>query len=128
MCHTEGSTVSEDLEVTIPAPSSASRPVAAAIRGYQKLTEGRPSPCRYVPSCSTYAIEALQLHGVFRGSWLAVRRLGRCHPWGAQGYDPVPPRGGGPLPRHSNLDSSTWNTQREQSGSHPTTEPDQEVS
>lgn len=46
--------------------------------------------CRYEPSCSTYAIEALQLHGVLKGTGLAARRIGRCHPWGGSGYDPVP--------------------------------------
>jgi putative membrane protein insertion efficiency factor len=49
--------------------------------------------CRFYPSCSSYAIEALQTHGALRGSWLAARRLGRCHPWNPGGVDPVPPRG-----------------------------------
>ena len=57
---------------------------------YQKLTEGRMSPCRYVPSCSTYAREAVAHHGAVRGGWLALRRLVRCAPWGGWGYDPVP--------------------------------------
>jgi putative membrane protein insertion efficiency factor len=47
--------------------------------------------CRYAPSCSSYAIEAIALHGAVRGGWLAVRRVLRCHPWGDSGYDPVPP-------------------------------------
>jgi putative membrane protein insertion efficiency factor len=50
--------------------------------------------CRFEPSCSAYALEALQTHGALKGSWLAVRRLGRCHPWGDFGPDPVPPKCG----------------------------------
>jgi hypothetical protein len=46
--------------------------------------------CRYYPSCSAYALEAVEAHGAARGSWLAVRRVGRCHPWAAGGVDPVP--------------------------------------
>ena len=46
--------------------------------------------CRYHPTCSSYALEALAKHGAFKGSWLAAKRIGRCHPWGGSGYDPVP--------------------------------------
>lgn len=46
--------------------------------------------CRYHPSCSTYAEEALSTHGAFRGGWIALKRMARCHPWGGEGYDPVP--------------------------------------
>ena len=46
--------------------------------------------CRFQPSCSEYAIEALREHGAFRGTWLAAKRIARCHPWGGSGYDPVP--------------------------------------
>ena len=61
------------------------------VRGYQN-TFGTVMPpvCRYAPSCSSYSVEALQRHGALKGSWLTVRRLLRCNPWGGQGYDPVP--------------------------------------
>jgi putative membrane protein insertion efficiency factor len=65
-----------------------------SINLYQRLMVHRPSPCRYVPSCSTYALEAVETHGAVRGGWLAVRRVSRCHPWGGHGYDPVPPARG----------------------------------
>ena len=56
--------------------------------------------CRFYPSCSFYALEALEIHGLLRGSWLTVRRLGRCHPWNAGGFDPVPDA---PSPRSSSI-------------------------
>lgn len=71
------------------------RALIVAVRGYQAARAGRPSPCRYLPTCSNYAIEALDGHGAVRGTWLAVRRIGRCHPWGGMGFDPVPERVGG---------------------------------
>jgi uncharacterized protein len=71
-------------------PSVAVRALSVPIRTYQLLRGARPSPCRYWPTCSTYALEALGRHGAVRGSWLAVRRIGRCHPWGGAGVDPVP--------------------------------------
>lgn len=49
-----------------------------------------PSSCRYMPSCSAYAIDALTRYGALKGTWLAARRITRCHPWGGHGYDPVP--------------------------------------
>ncbi|MDQ6927980.1 MAG: membrane protein insertion efficiency factor YidD [Actinomycetota bacterium] len=70
------------------------RVVCAPIRLYQAVFSGRPSPCRYYPSCSQYSIEAIERHGVARGSWLAVRRLGRCHPWTPGGVDNVPNESG----------------------------------
>jgi putative membrane protein insertion efficiency factor len=62
------------------------------IRAYQLLVSPLLLPsCRYLPSCSEYAGEAIELHGALRGSWLSLRRLLRCHPWGGHGFDPVPP-------------------------------------
>ena len=61
------------------------------IKFYQKcLSPILPNVCRYTPSCSEYFIQALQIHGVIKGSWLGVKRILRCHPWGGKGYDPVP--------------------------------------
>jgi putative membrane protein insertion efficiency factor len=69
---------------------AAARTALRAINLYQRLSAHRPSPCRYIPSCSEYAREAVEVHGAGRGSWLTVRRLARCHPFGGQGFDPVP--------------------------------------
>lgn len=60
------------------------------IKGYQVVMAGRASPCRYSPSCSTYAIEALETRGAVKGSALALWRIARCNPWGGSGWDPVP--------------------------------------
>ena len=49
-----------------------------------------PAACRYTPTCSQYAIEAISKHGAIKGLWLAIKRISRCHPWGGSGYDPVP--------------------------------------
>jgi putative membrane protein insertion efficiency factor len=67
------------------------RPLAAFVRLYQLAISPllRPS-CRFAPSCSEYAVEALTVHGAWRGTWLALRRLSRCHPFHEGGYDPVP--------------------------------------
>jgi hypothetical protein len=62
------------------------------IRVYQLVLSPLLGPtCRFTPSCSQYAMEALARHGVLAGGWLALRRILRCHPWGGMGYDPVPP-------------------------------------
>lgn len=75
--------------------SAAQRALQWTVRLYQAARFGKVSPCRFYPSCSAYALEALEVHGAARGSWLAVRRVLRCHPLGARGVDlvPVPVRG-----------------------------------
>ena len=70
--------------------SPLARLLHLAVRGYRRLGAGRPSPCRFDPTCSAYALDALEAHGALRGGWLSLRRLVRCHPWGGQGWDPVP--------------------------------------
>lgn len=71
--------------------------VRLLIRGYQLLISpvlhflgGPASGCRFTPTCSEYFLQAVETHGVWRGGWLGLRRLARCHPWGGQGHDPVP--------------------------------------
>ena len=73
------------------------RSVRAAHRAYKlTLSPWIGRQCRFLPTCSDYAAEALIVHGPVRGSYLAARRLCRCHPWGGSGYDPLPPRKTGP--------------------------------
>lgn len=68
------------------------RAALACVRAYQVvLAPHFAGSCRHLPSCSAYAAEAIERFGVVRGSWLALRRLARCHPLGSSGYDPVPP-------------------------------------
>jgi|TARA_B100000073_G_scaffold55334_2_gene40947 putative membrane protein insertion efficiency factor len=62
------------------------------IRGYQQIFSFREPTCRYFPSCSEYTSEAVDHYGVIKGSWISMKRLFRCHPWGNSGYDPVPGR------------------------------------
>jgi putative membrane protein insertion efficiency factor len=81
--------------------SRTARAVLYCINLYQRLMVDRPSPCRYVPSCSSYAAEAVEVHGAGRGTWLAIRRLSRCHPWGRSGFDPVPARRDAPIPHEA---------------------------
>lgn len=67
------------------------------IRSYQLFISPLLGPrCRFYPTCSHYALEALDTHGALKGSWLALRRILRCHPWHPGGFDPVPPRAGEP--------------------------------
>jgi putative membrane protein insertion efficiency factor len=81
-----------------------------AIETYQRAFEGRPSPCRFFPSCSEYGHEAIEVHGAWRGGWLTARRLTRCRPLGPSGFDPVPlPHG-----RHADLIPETASTSNEE--------------
>lgn len=76
--------------------------MTALIRLYQLLISPvLPASCRFYPSCSHYAVEALRVHGALRGAWLAFRRLSRCHPWSAGGVDPVPPPASDPKDRRN---------------------------
>ena len=66
-------------------------PFILLVRFYQlAISPWMGSNCRYQPTCSSYMIEALKEHGLLKGLWLGAKRIGRCHPWGGHGYDPVP--------------------------------------
>lgn len=60
-----------------------------------------PASCRHYPTCSEYALQAVKIHGPFKGFWLATKRISRCHPWGTSGYDPVPPKEGAKEHKHN---------------------------
>lgn len=80
-------------------PSLAARALTGLVLFYRKfLSPLKPGCCRYTPTCSAYALEALRVHGAVKGSWLAFKRILRCNPFGGSGYDPVPPRTSGPSP------------------------------
>lgn len=67
------------------------KPLIAIIKSYQKwISPLLPARCRYQPTCSQYCIEALSIHGLFKGFFFGIRRVLRCHPWGGSGHDPVP--------------------------------------
>lgn len=77
--------------MAFPHPSPPARVLLLLVRGYRLLlSPWLGSSCRFEPTCSAYALGALRQHGARRGGWLTLRRLGRCHPWCAGGYDPVP--------------------------------------
>ncbi len=74
-----------------PVSKALAWPLIQLVRFYRlAISPWLGANCRFDPSCSSYTIEALQIHGVLKGSGLAVRRISRCHPWGGSGYDPVP--------------------------------------
>jgi len=81
-----------DGQVAQARPSAAARVLMSLISGYRRFISPLLGPrCRFAPSCSAYALEAVREHGALRGTWLAVRRIGRCHPFNPGGFDPVPP-------------------------------------
>ena len=83
----------DHVEATPGDPRSATtRLLTLLIHGYQAARSGRPTGCRFLPSCSEYAVQAVDTHGPGRGSLLAARRVARCGPWGRHGIDPVPER------------------------------------
>ena len=85
------------VDVTPAPPSVPARVLMLPIRAWRLLSVHLTPRCRFHPSCSAYALEALETHGAVRGLWLAIRRLGRCHPWGGGGIDPVPPNTRSPM-------------------------------
>jgi uncharacterized protein len=88
---TDGALRSQELSGPVEGRQLSARSAfVGMIRLYQLARMGRPSPCRYMPSCSEYAVEAIEHHGAARGGALALRRIARCHPWGGHGIDPVP--------------------------------------
>lgn len=89
-----------ERRVTAERPSWPIR----AITWYQGAFSWRPSPCRFTPTCSDYALEAYQEHGNARGTWLTIRRLVRCRPFGPSGWDPVPEADPGRHDHHDHCD------------------------
>lgn len=76
-----------------PPPSLPARALAGVFRAYKLMVSPYlPPACRYTPTCSEYAREAVLTHGFFQGGWLAFKRILSCNPWGGHGHDPVPPR------------------------------------
>lgn len=89
------------------AAAAPRRALIGLVRVYQLVVSPwTPPTCKYYPSCSSYAVTALERHGALRGTWLAARRLGRCHPWSDGGVDDVPPAG-------------YWRTTDDSTGQHP---------
>ena len=85
------------VDVGPAAPSVPARLLMLPIRAWRLVSVHLTPRCRFHPSCSAYALQALETHGAVRGLWLGIRRLGRCHPWGGGGIDPVPPNTRSPM-------------------------------
>jgi putative membrane protein insertion efficiency factor len=83
-------TTDPGTSVALPRASFLARVLMLPVRAWRLVSVHLPPRCRFHPSCSQYALDALALHGAGRGTWLAVRRVARCHPWNSGGLDPVP--------------------------------------
>lgn len=93
-------------DVAESKPSPAARVMMASVRVYQKvLSPAMGGNCRYYPSCSQYGHDAIRLYGAGRGSWMAVKRIGRCQPFHEGGYDPVPEPGDNSNNKNTNAGS-----------------------
>jgi len=102
-------------------PSPAARFLMLLLTGYRTFISPLLGPrCRFYPSCSAYALEAVQVHGALRGSWLAARRLSRCHPFHAGGLDPVPARAAKPGPDTAGVAHTTGAPRRSEAQTRPT--------
>ena len=99
------------IPVTDKGPAVITRVLMAVVTGYRRfISPLLPPRCRFEPSCSAYALEALRVHGAARGLWLAMARIARCHPFHPGGYDPVPPAdrsGKPPVTRAGTLSTET---------------------
>ena len=100
------------IAVTGKGPAVVTRALMAVVIGYRRfISPLLPPRCRFEPSCSAYALEALRVHGAARGLWLAMARIARCHPFNPGGYDPVPPCDGSGKPSRTGAGTLSTETQ-----------------
>ena len=100
------------IPVTGKGPAVVTRALMAVVIGYRRfISPLLPPRCRFEPSCSAYALEALRVHGAARGLWLAMARIARCNPFNPGGYDPVPPCDGSGKPSRTGAGTLSTETQ-----------------